>query len=108
MSKIVLQINYKFTTTPAEHVAMVTPAAGVIAAVAGLIWKTWLMNEAEHEAGGIYLFESREAAQAFLNGPIISNFAAQPTIQSVSAKLFDTNETLDRITRAPLALATPV
>ena len=107
MSKTILQINYQFTTTPAEHVAMVTPAAEMIAAAPGLVWKTWLINEAAHEAGGIYLFESREEAQGFVSSPAMVGFAASPTISNFNAKFFGINETLSQITRAPLALATP-
>src|SRR5215216_6923846 len=80
MSPIVLQINYTFYSTPAEHVALCNQVAEAIAATPGLIWKTWLMNEADHEAGGIYLFESREAAEAYLNGPIVAAFGSNPVI----------------------------
>jgi Putative mono-oxygenase ydhR len=104
MSPIVLQINYHFSSTPAEHIALCNQVAAAIAATPGLIWKTWLMNEADHEAGGIYLFESREEAEAYLSGPIITALGSNPTISDVSAKMFTTNEGLDLITRAPLTL----
>jgi len=107
MSKTILQINYQFTTTYAEHVAMVTPAAEMIAATPGLVWKVWLANEAAHEGGGIYLFESREAAQGFVNSPAMVGFAGSPVISNFNAKYFGTNEALDAITRAPLTLAIP-
>src|SRR5450432_2800511 len=106
MPNTILQINYQFTSSPAEHRALVTPAADPIAATPGLVWKVWLINETDHEAGGIYLFESRDAAQGYLNSPIITGFAAHPSIRAVSAKLFDTNESLSRITRAPLPIDT--
>jgi hypothetical protein len=64
MSKIILQVNYKFKSSRAEHVALVAPLAEPIAAVPGLHWKIWLMNEAEQATGGIYLFENAESAQA--------------------------------------------
>lgn len=107
MSKAILQVNYRFTSSRSQHVQMVTPLAEPLSGVPGLIWKIWLMNEAESEAGGIYLFESREAANAFMNSQAIADFVAQPTISSVSAKLFEPDESLSRVTRGPLEMRQP-
>jgi len=107
MAKTILQINYHFNVTPAEHIDLCNHVAEPIAATPGLVWKTWLMNEADHEAGGIYLFESREAAGAYLSGPIITALGAHPSISGVNAKFFDTNEALDAITRAPVNMTAP-
>ena len=108
MAKTILQINYKFTSSRAEHTTLVTPNAEYIAAVPGLVWKVWLMNEAEQEAGGIYLFESAEAAQAFVTSPAITGFAAHPTLSAFSVKLFEAVEPLSKITRGPLTVAANV
>lgn len=108
MSKTILQINYGFTSSRADHTQLVTPMAEPIAAVPGLIWKVWLMNEANKEAGGIYLFESRESAEAFVNSAAVASFAAHPSITNVSAKFFEPDETLTQITRGPLKLGETV
>jgi hypothetical protein len=108
MSKTILQINYTFAGSRADHTALVTPMAEPIAAVPGLIWKVWLLNEADQEAGGIYLFESREAAEAFVNSPAVADFAAHPSISDISAKMFEAVESLSQITRGPLEIAEPV
>lgn len=102
MSKTILQINYKINSPRADHTALVTPMAEPIASAPGLVWKIWLMNEADHEAGGIYLFESREAAEGFANSPAVKDFVAHPMISSVSAKLFEPDEALSKVTRGPL------
>jgi hypothetical protein len=104
MSKTILQINYKFNTTRSEHAAMVTPMAEAIAAVPGLVWKVWLMNEEGQEAGGIYLFETFEAAQDFVNSPEVKAFAAHPSLSAFSVKMFEAVETLSKITRGPLEI----
>ncbi len=100
MSKTIVQINYKITVPVAEHLPLIEPAAAPIAAQPGLIWKIWLQNDAEHEMGGIYLFESREAALDYLDSPIVKGLA-HPTIHSVSVKLFEPAEDLSEITHAP-------
>jgi len=60
------------------------------------------MNEAESEAGGIYLFESKDTAQAYMSGPIVAALKASPVISDISAKLFDVMEEHSAVTRAPL------
>lgn len=69
----------------------------------GLLWKIWLKNEADQEAGGIYLFESLEAAQGFVGSPAVQNFAAHPMISALNAKFFEPDEVLSKATRGPLA-----
>ena len=108
MAKTILQINYTFNSSRADHTASVTPMAEYIAAVPGLVWKVWLMNEAEHEAGGIYLFESGEEAQAFVSSAAITDFAAHPSLTAFSVKMFEAVESLSKITRGPLMVAEKV
>ncbi len=103
MSKVILQVNYSFSSSRAEHATLVTPMAEPIAAVGGLQWKIWLMNEDVHEAGGIYLFDSAESAQAFATSAPVTAFLSHPTISNVSAKMFEPVENLSRITRGPIA-----
>jgi hypothetical protein len=105
MSKTILQINYQFSSSLADFIKLVTPMAQPISAVPGLTWKIWLMNETEQAAGGIYLFENREAAQAFLGSDAVKSFASHPTISNVNAKIFEPDEVLSKVTRAPLGLA---
>jgi hypothetical protein len=107
MAKTILQINYQFTSSLADFTKLVTPMAQPISAVPGLAWKIWLINETDREAGGIYLFENREAAQAFVGSDAVKSFASHPTITNVSAKLFEPDEALSKITRAPLDVKLP-
>jgi hypothetical protein len=102
MSGKIVQINYRFSVTPAELGESLVKLVDAIADVAGLTWKIWLMNEAESEAGGIYLFEDEAAAQAYLTGPIVAGFAQHPAVSDVSVKLFDPDATLSAVTRGPI------
>lgn len=107
MSPTILQINYKLNMSKADYVAAAGRAAQPIAAAPGLQWKVWLMNETESEAGGIYLFDSLESAQSFLQGPIFTALKQNPKITDVTFKLFEAVETLSQITRGPIGLAQP-
>ena len=102
MSEKILQLNVTFSISRTELEAAWLEAAQPIADVPGLRWKVWLMNEAEHEAGGIYLFESEAAAQLYLAGPIVAALKSSPAVSDISAKLFDVLESHTAITRGPL------
>lgn len=102
MSKKLLQVNLSFSISRTELEAAWLGAAQPIADTPGLCWKVWLMNEGEREAGGIYLFESEDAAQAYLGGPIVAALKASPGIDNISAKLFDVLEEHTRMTRGPV------
>ena len=102
MSGKIVQINYKFSVTPAELGESLATLVDAIAAVEGLRWKIWLMNEAESEAGGIYYFEDLAAANAYLTGPIVAGFAQHPAVSDVSVKVFDPDVELSKVTRGPI------
>jgi hypothetical protein len=102
MPQTLLQVNMKFDIPRAELEAAWLQAAQPIAETPGLRWKVWLMNETDREAGGIYLFDSEEAAQGYLDGPIVAELKASPVIRDITAKLFDVLETHTAITRGPV------
>jgi hypothetical protein len=95
----VLQVNLKFNVTKPQLEAAWLAAAPQFANLPGLIWKVWLMNEAEHVAGGIYLFDREASAQAYLTGPIVAGLKENPAIGAIDAKLFDVMEAHSLITR---------
>ena len=102
MSPKVLQVNLKFSIPRADLEEAWLPFAQPIADTPGLLWKVWLMNEADRATGGIYLFESEAAAQAFLAGPIVAGLKASPVLSDISAKLFDVMDRHTAITRGPV------
>ena len=102
MSEKILQLNLNFSISRAELEAAWLDVAQPIADVPGLRWKVWLMNEAEQEAGGIYLFESEAAVQSYLAGPIVAALKSSPAVSNISAKLFDVLESHSAITRGPV------
>ena len=55
---VLLQVNYGFDMPAEEYVSAVKPLAEAVAAVPGLRWKIWLLDEERREGGGVYLFGS--------------------------------------------------
>lgn len=102
MSQKILQVNLKFSIPKADLESAWLPVAQPIAEVPGLAWKIWLMNETEHTAGGIYLFESEAALKAYMAGPIVSAMMVSPVLSNIDAKVFDVLESHTAITRGPL------
>jgi hypothetical protein len=99
MSAKILQINYKLNGPRNEYERENRPYARPIADTPGLRWKIWIINEAQLEAGGIYLFVDDRAVKAFLDGPIIGEMKGDPTL---SIKAFDVIMDLTAITRGPV------
>ena len=99
MSAKILQINYKLAGPRAEYEKENLPYAQPIADIPGLRWKVWIINEAQSEAGGIYLFDDDASVQAFVDGPIIAEMKGDPTL---SIKAFDVIAELTTITRGPV------
>jgi hypothetical protein len=102
MSVRILQINLKFNVPSVDLKSAFASLVNDIAAVPGLRWKVWIMNEDEHEAGGIYLFDDSESLQAYLAGPIVSGLKTHPALSEISAKQFDVLEDLTSTTRGPV------
>lgn len=71
-----------------------------IATEKGLIYKLWTESETRKEAGGIYLFETYEDAQAYLEKHTkrLESFG----YNNIKSKIFDVNESLSRLSKAPL------
>lgn len=102
MSGRIMQLNFKFNVSRAEYEQAVSPLAGDIGAVAGLRWKIWIINEAESEAGGIYLFDDEASVKAYLEGPIVAQVTSHPALSDFSVKQFDVMEGVTAITRGPV------
>jgi len=98
----ILQVNFKFNVTRAEYEQAVSALADNFAALPGLRWKVWIMNEAEKEAGGIYMFEDEASVKAYLDGPLAAGVISHPALSDFSVKQFDVMDDLSRITRGPI------
>ena len=66
----------------------------------GVIWKIWTEDAAAKEAGGIYLFETKEDAEKYLvmHSARLTSFG----ITDIRGKVFEVNEALSLINNAPI------
>jgi len=97
----ILQVDFPYSGPWGDEMTQVMEGLAVsITSEPGLIWKIWTTNEASNEAGGIYLFSDRDAAQAYLemHSERLQSFGISP----VNGKIFAINEALSLLDRAPL------
>lgn len=98
----VLHLRFKLRVGPDVLLVHSREAATVIASVEGLLWKIWVFQEEGLEIGGIYLFASRETAEAYLNHPVVQAVCSNPAVVSTHSQLWDVESSLSALTRAPL------
>ncbi len=101
MSHTLLQIDFPFQGPWGDAMTgAFTGLAQDIAAEPGLVWKVWTENAETGRSGGIYVFETAAAAQAYLtkHSARLQSFG----ITGIEAKTFAVNHGLSAITRATL------
>ena len=98
----VLHLRFKLRIAPDVFLAKCREAANVIASAEGLMWKIWGLQKKESEIGGTYLFANRETAEAYLNHPVIQAVRSNPAVVSSQSELWDVENSLSVLTRAPL------
>lgn len=101
---VILQINYRRPDMPAQEWAAryTDDTAQPFVDMRGLRWKIWIDEPELQLSGGIYLFETRADADAYLQGPIIARMKANPGLSDLSFRVFEIRERVSKLTRAPL------
>ncbi|EER59557.1 Putative mono-oxygenase ydhR [Acidovorax delafieldii 2AN] len=97
----ILQVDFPYTGPwGPEMTAAMDGLARSIADEPGLVWKIWTENRQANEAGGIYCFKDAQSAQAYLtmHTARLKSFG----IPQVNGKIFEVNESLSKIGRAPV------
>lgn len=99
----IVQINFDYDVSEEELEQRSNPErARIFHSVDGLCWKVWLRDAERRESGGIYLFETRASAQAYVDGPIAAAVRNLPDSSNHSIKIFDVRDTVSAVTGAPL------
>jgi hypothetical protein len=83
---------------PDAYRAHVETSAPAFIGIPGLRAKTWLANPSTNTYGGVYTWESREAMEAYVNGPIFGALLANPGVAHVTTRDFDVLERPTEIT----------
>lgn len=65
----------------------------------GFIWKFWTENKETEEAGGVYMFETRESAENYLDMHTIR--LERFGYSGIRSRVFELNEKLSKMGKAP-------
>jgi hypothetical protein len=93
--------------TPAEHAELCEQLAPAIAAVRGLVSKTWLANDCSGRYGGFYVFASRADFNRFIASELFETLASHRSLRDVDAREFSIAIGPTTVTRGPVNLTTP-
>lgn len=100
---VVLEVAFTYSfATADEYITAVSPLAEQWAAVPGLIWKTWTLNPDTKRAGAVYLFESAEARQAYLDSDLAKAVATQPKFSDFAITTYDVMAAETAVTHGPV------
>lgn len=102
MGRVIAQVNYNSDFSVERPREEKIQMAESRATIPGFIWKVWLRNKDEGRGGGIFLFEDRASAEAWVEGRKTRVF--HPSTSNITVELFDVDEELSRISRAPIDL----
>ncbi|MGO4344504.1 monooxygenase [Paenibacillus sp. MCAF9] len=96
----VLQVDFKMNGPFGDEMAEAfSDLAKSINEEDGFMWKIWTENSKKNEAGGIYLFETKETAEKYniMHTSRLADFG----ITDINAKIFSVNPKLTEINKGP-------
>jgi len=71
----------------------------------GLVSKTWLADAETNTYGGAYVWQDREAMEAYKQTDIYKGMQANPHFKNIAVKDFAVMESPTRVTRGPVQAA---
>jgi putative monooxygenase ydhR len=100
MSQAILLATFDFDFGENEPFEATLKRAHALAERDGLVWKVWLRDRTTSRGGGIYLFEDRGAAQAWVDEAFQHS---QPWTANMHWEILEIDEALSLVTHAKLA-----
>ncbi len=105
MTATCVQIEFSLRCSAEHYHTIAEEAVSRIAQVPGLRAKWWWVDAESKRAGGMYSFESREAAESYVAGPIVGGLRKAPFCESVQTRIVDLLEQPTRSTETALQAA---
>lgn len=100
---VILEVDFTYDfATGEEFIAEVSPLAEAYAAVEGMAWKIWILNEEEKRAGAVYLFEDAEARTAYLASDLAAMVASHPALSDFRVQEYEIMAAESMVTSAPV------
>ncbi len=87
MSACLVQIHFDLLVPAEAYTGHCREIADSFAKLPGLRWKLWSLSEDGGQAGGVYLFDSREHAREYVEGPVVAALHKTPAFCNVEVRL---------------------
>jgi hypothetical protein len=97
-----LRIDFNYNISASKFIAAVAPLAPDFAAVEGLRWKIWGLNEENSSFSGLLYFDPPDAVQAFLDSDLAATMMAHPALSDFDVTTLGIMEAESEITYAPI------
>ena len=94
----VINFNLK-DVSEQDYYKLCDDLAPTFAKVSGLLAKTWLANSASNTYGGVYLWESKAAMEAFGKTELFNALVTHPNLANITSKDFAVMEEPSHVTR---------
>jgi len=86
---------------PAQHAELCEQLAPALAAVPGLLAKTWLTNPETGRFGAFYVFASRPAFERYVASELFDTLLSPGSVRDVTASDFSVADIPTTLTRGP-------
>jgi hypothetical protein len=90
-------------SNPAQHAELCEQLAPALAAVPGLVSKTWLANAETGRFGGFYVFETRAAFERYVASELFDTLTSLDSVADVVASEFSVERRPTALTRGSLS-----
>lgn len=97
-----LEVNFKYNVPTADLQAALSPLADQFAALEGLRWKIWAVDEANSQFSGILLFDDADKRDAFLQSELAKTVTTHPALSDFAILPYSIMGAESRITNAPM------
>ncbi|TQF69352.1 hypothetical protein FK531_11505 [Rhodococcus spelaei] len=92
----IVRMRFETALDEAEQEKLSRAGLPKFRALEGLLQKYYVRNRDAGVVGGVYLFESKEAAQAYIDGPIVASVGERfRVVGDVEIELLEVEMTLD-------------
>jgi hypothetical protein len=89
-------------SNPVQHAELCDQLAPAVAAVPGLVSKTWLANAETGRFGGFYVFDSRAAFERYVASELFDTLTSLGSVDDVVTSEFSVAPTPTALTRGSL------
>jgi len=99
---VILEVDFTYNVAADEFRELAAGMAPAFLEVEGLVWKSWIIDEAASRGGGVYLFTDAAARQAYLAGELFAAVQSHPALSDFRVQQYAIMAAESLVTHAPV------